>query len=1095
MLKKIGLSVIALTSLFANIGTINVEVDMGSPKNFFEQVGNKKCIGFLYNSSDKKFDALRLADENVAFSMSGMHVGDSTFDSKISKGALIPVNPNVSNKTYNGCTNSDWKFESFGPGIVIYSGKNIRMNRGWLYTNEFAKYLNLNILFNINDAVAKTSDFNEIRTNPKSLADYTIVFELVNKFNKNSFIMTWDKNLHDKKQAILKKLYNFKDLLNQAIPKSNEKTFFENKVDQIISLINYADNLYNKLVSTKVTLVYADMNTDFSWEYWGWFRWYANNSFSFANKTDPGANNIPLSQLKTMRLIDLPNYSDYKLVASGGNIYLVNTSWEYWVGYWEDYESRSCSNMDFSNSNFLANCTVKISRQALENEIFNIAETNVARIDNAIDSWKSELQNWDESLGEKLGINRINMIISGTLMTKNINAVFTNNNDLTYNFFQKIQTWRYILSYRYLYSLNTLREFERMFYFSQFKNSYAEPNALLPAQLVQQVNKANENNSKVSSNTNNITQNNFLQNISTISNVITSPNGNGSLNISSVKATGSTKVETSGAANIQDVVQKGLTVIYVDDSHTGILNKTDSDSLMNKIAFAGALKNTDDITNFFKYGFVFMNINPSNNSIKEIITPQIQQVNQLTETVKTYSLPVEGFTGGYYFCKTNNGYFDYSHSPLDTDCSKTQNLKYRFSKNDNNSEYFVLTTPKEMGLIYQGIKAIVNTAYPNLKFNPVYSNTLEIIHHFAIDKNYSFDKVADILDGTTQSTLNPLVFMPYKADMVLKQHYIPDFYEVTFTPKTVTCFNPDTNQTQNITVYQSKKELLAQNLNTYCEVDINENSKPADAFVIQNISPSQNGVTEGNSIFSYAGSSKILNFNKSLAFKIPINGYLAKSDQSDISGYLIEFAPELYLNGSGTKDLNAVQYVINCNAIESPVEAGFSILSNPNNLSKFPGILTFDEAQYYNQFKSDKTNPYIPLIQPEQTALVTELNKANVPSFGDAAKSEYNFYELLFGKGYDRWLYIQSFSEDSNKVSDGIYYEVEQSDGNYKISKSVYDTDIPNINGTCSSVLGSGWIKVPANNDNTNNDNNNTNNDNNNTNTGNNNNIQYTYDE
>jgi hypothetical protein len=142
--------------------------------------------------------------------------------------------------------NKQMSYKPFTPSLILFSDNNLKLNRGWFMSPEFANMSDLNFLFNSLLEYKKLSEGGK-EQEAEDLAN--AIIKLINKYSDNSFRLYWTQDLHNKKDAIKKVLSDYKqDYINKEY-KSKTKLSLINKVSKIEEIIDFSNKSYKSLIS------------------------------------------------------------------------------------------------------------------------------------------------------------------------------------------------------------------------------------------------------------------------------------------------------------------------------------------------------------------------------------------------------------------------------------------------------------------------------------------------------------------------------------------------------------------------------------------------------------------------------------------------------------------------------------------------------------------------------------------------------------------------------------------------------------------------------------------------------------------------------
>ena len=212
---------------FANASSkINIDVDLGGASNFLEKVGDVYHKAFV---DDKGF--FLKSDVRLRNAKNASLSGETTQDGldaiyKISKGQIIPVNsenaPNLTSLDLSSTENNLVKKIDFTLSGLIYSSNNFEINRGYLFSQEFLKFFNLNLLL---EGVKHYDN--------STSSDQEKAFNLVllDKFNIRSFSFFYDYSVDNNYDNNLNGLTHLEIMIDEKIKEQNYRNLLKNKIE------------------------------------------------------------------------------------------------------------------------------------------------------------------------------------------------------------------------------------------------------------------------------------------------------------------------------------------------------------------------------------------------------------------------------------------------------------------------------------------------------------------------------------------------------------------------------------------------------------------------------------------------------------------------------------------------------------------------------------------------------------------------------------------------------------------------------------------------------------------------------------------------
>jgi len=253
MRKSLILAGILFTVNTAFASSVNIDVDLGGVGNILEKKNNVYYQAFMDDNGILHKSDIRLRGARNA-TISGNEVTRDGIDAifNLVRGTIVPSNPENSNSVNLISTaNPGTVKKAFKPGIQIYSSNNIQIKRGYLFSQEFLKFFNLNILFegikNYNYTIGTNL------TREDKIKNATLLL-LLDKFNIRSFSMYFDDNVDSKYTNIINGLSALKAMIDDNVKGDSYKTLLKNKINSIKVLLQTSKAIYDAAKDAKINI-------------------------------------------------------------------------------------------------------------------------------------------------------------------------------------------------------------------------------------------------------------------------------------------------------------------------------------------------------------------------------------------------------------------------------------------------------------------------------------------------------------------------------------------------------------------------------------------------------------------------------------------------------------------------------------------------------------------------------------------------------------------------------------------------------------------------------------------------------------------------
>ena len=145
-MKKISILLSMALNMVIASNSINIDIDLGSSSNILEHTNGMYFQAFMTDDAKLIKSNIRLRGAKDVDYNTPISEQKANEIYKLSKGAIVPTDPLYANKLRPIDlihTGEYTKKIDFSPGIQIYSSNNIQIKRGYLFSQEFSKFLML----------------------------------------------------------------------------------------------------------------------------------------------------------------------------------------------------------------------------------------------------------------------------------------------------------------------------------------------------------------------------------------------------------------------------------------------------------------------------------------------------------------------------------------------------------------------------------------------------------------------------------------------------------------------------------------------------------------------------------------------------------------------------------------------------------------------------------------------------------------------------------------------------------------------------------------------------------------------------------------
>jgi len=253
MKKSLILAGVLFAANTAFASSINIDVDLGGVGNVLEHTNNVYYQAFMDDNGILHKSDMRLREAKNA-TISGNEVTRDGIDAifNLVRGTIVPSDPeNSSSVNLTSTANPGTTEKAFKPGIQIYSSNNIQIKRGYLFSQEFLKFFNLNVLF---EGVKNYSYTIGASLSQEDKIKNATLLLLLDKFNIRSFSMYFDDNVNSEYTNIINGLSALKAMIDDNVKGDSYKTLLKNKIDSIKVLLQTSKAIYDAAKNAKINI-------------------------------------------------------------------------------------------------------------------------------------------------------------------------------------------------------------------------------------------------------------------------------------------------------------------------------------------------------------------------------------------------------------------------------------------------------------------------------------------------------------------------------------------------------------------------------------------------------------------------------------------------------------------------------------------------------------------------------------------------------------------------------------------------------------------------------------------------------------------------
>jgi hypothetical protein len=900
---------------FANASSkINIDVDLGGASNFLEKVGDVYHKAFV---DDKGF--FLKSDVRLRNAKNASLSGETTQDGldaiyKISKGQIIPVNsenaPNLTSLDLSSTENNLVKKIDFTPTVQIYSSNNIQIKRGYLFSQEFLKFFNLNLLL---EGVKHYDN--------STSSDQEKAFNLVllDKFNIRSFSFFYDYSVDNNYDNILNGLTHLEIMIDEKIKEQNYRNLLKNKIETIRTLLKVSKAIYDNSKNSRVpgVKIYTlrGNNKLLKPFFFGFSidvkkgivpvfytpnknNWYVDKTHLYQIRT---GNTFCVSEGYGEFCPYLTNNKCYNILKDNdGTYYYINESGlkksiPSYLLYLDDesptcFKTKRCtysnkpgqSSGAYEKKQWESNCIYSADISTLKKATNNVLSSLSSRYNDAVDNIVSKT-------GVSLGIGSdiksvlsyltnnipnltdVLMTFTESFVIRNVNAIYRDENHVNVlDYMDDIQEVIGIKQYRYNKDLDVARKFKVALSLTDFANNSI--NKKTPEQLKKEIKDSITVFKAASEATKNGTADTPVVNselytpvdVTSITSAESASEGTSSVSSLSRLPAASTQEEV--------VVPNKILTIYLNSFNSGV------------------------------YKIIFGNRETAN------LINSTFGMNNDASVYENYNIFAYGTdkNGGYFLGKTflnkdeqkrylENSFalFGIACTEIGGDDSKVCSLKDRHINDEDNWIGLGANNYKELyKLTLQKLTTLANV-------NIVPEETVETLNEvmgIIIDNTTGerADKLANILNGKSNESMQVDTFMPFKGQGILVQnHYAIKHYTIKPITKTVETKDADGNTTTTTVVRGYKWVLQSTDYPNYsCGVGFTPTSR-FSIMLIKKVYPNyaKKQITSDNVVYSLIGQTSGIDFGKLL-------GGNSNSDASVFSNAQIGLSYAKYVNPS-----------------------------------------------------------------------------------------------------------------------------------------------------------------------------------------------------
>ena len=488
----------AATNVFAS--SINIDIDLGGVGNILERVGSAYYKAFYNDNGSLQKSDIRLREAKNA-SIKG---GETTQDGinaifNLTRGTLIPSNPNnqILATDLISTNNPGVIKKDFSPGIEIYSSNNIQIKRGYLFSQEFLKFFNVNLLF---EGVKNyTYTQGESLSKEEKIKNATLLL-LLDKFNIRSFNMFFDSNVNSDYSKILNGLANLRKMIDNKVKGKSYRNILENKIQTIQTLLKFSKAIFDTAKNARIKIKRYTIT--------------GNNRIQWTTDRVEGIS-VPYIEIFPTNAKDRTGHLVYSIDRT--HVKYLKTYRYYCGGYtgeycWGDvcfyyyreygwyydyqdvcYGTESCENPPSSNASsrikrsYAQNCFYNINvntvKQAIKN-VLNSLNNSYGQMANNILIGAAQKLNVGSDIKDTLryltnnipNLTDIMVSVSQSYATRDINAIYRKPSDINMlDFMDDIQEVIGLKQYKYNKDLDVARVYPTAVSLSNFSNGSIPP--------------------------------------------------------------------------------------------------------------------------------------------------------------------------------------------------------------------------------------------------------------------------------------------------------------------------------------------------------------------------------------------------------------------------------------------------------------------------------------------------------------------------------------------------------------------------------------------------------------------------------------------
>jgi len=519
--KKLMLAVSLLVgsiSFLNAFNSINIDVDLGETGNVLEKVGNYYYKAFALDNGVIVKSDIRLREaENAKIGSTGYTQAGINEIFNLTKGSIVPTDSALTNNIPVNITDlvstesPKVKKIKYYPGIDIYSSNDIQIKRGYLFSQEFLRFFNTNLLLEALNGYSYTKGTYSVLSDADKQKSFTVL-TLLDKFNIRSFTLFYNNRIDEKYSSTMNGLNNLETFIKDTVKSDKYKQILLYKIADIKALLSASKALYNAALTEKINIPRYKIIGNNK---------IARDSDRVASLEDPYIEYIDTrstgnySQLlysvdKTHIMLLRPyNYycaNQYFYTTSDGVVYY----WWGWGARWWGCDNTRCSYSNYSSatddgnkvSSYSISCLYKIdvnTARKMVQDVINIMNQNYGEYVNNIVSKASSIlgkgnsvQGFFQYLTDNCPlVDTIYLNVSDSFASRDVNALYRSGSNVNMlDFMDDIQELVGLKQYRYTKDTGVVRSYETAFSLSNFHDN--STNTVSPSQLNQEINAAVE---------------------------------------------------------------------------------------------------------------------------------------------------------------------------------------------------------------------------------------------------------------------------------------------------------------------------------------------------------------------------------------------------------------------------------------------------------------------------------------------------------------------------------------------------------------------------------------------------------------------------